>query len=417
MSVAASVPWPGAIATPMLGHEELARVHSERRADGLADRARQHGGGALVGVRGDDRELVAAQARELIVHPELREDALAEGAQQLIARGQADRLVDVLEAIEVEDEEGGLASRLGHGVVQAPHQTGAVRQTGEGVALAGLVVLSARLALIGRVEADGDRALHRAARVTQRSERRVERHGADLERDVHGLARQRAARVGLDLRAVGPPLGERTHHGRTRCPVEAPETAARGGREGALPIEREQEHRDLCHRRAERRAAGIPDRDVLPDPLAPVLHQPEAHGAGDDREGVDAGARRLHQRGVHRLKDAERERVEQQPDECHEEAATHAEHPAGGRCDETEDHERRLAGQGIQGDEGDRVGRYDDQDEEQSETARQDPPEDGPARGDWDRRDDHSHQVGHSKDCLPRQEGCKRVSRWVRRRR
>ena len=82
----------------------------------------------------DDRELVAAEAGDVVLGTELRAEALRDLAQQDVAVVVAERVVDVLEAVEVDQQQAGplavlepVAERGGGGVLEA----GAIWQTGE----------------------------------------------------------------------------------------------------------------------------------------------------------------------------------------------------------------------------------------------------------------------------------------------
>ena len=100
---------PLASATPMLARTRMARPstrerleqraqHALRRALGLDRRRRmleQHG------------ELVAAQARGQIVLAQRRPQPLGDGHEQRVAGGVAERVVDALEVVQVEEQHGG----------------------------------------------------------------------------------------------------------------------------------------------------------------------------------------------------------------------------------------------------------------------------------------------------------------------
>ena len=115
--------------------EELAAVDPE----GVVDRRRRSSGdlgGVLLGrdARNEERELVAAEARDGVALAHVLLDPLGDLAQQLVADGMSERVVDDLEAVEVEEEHGELlvvAVGLGHRERQAVAEEEAVRQVGQ----------------------------------------------------------------------------------------------------------------------------------------------------------------------------------------------------------------------------------------------------------------------------------------------
>ena len=77
------------------------------RADGLDDAGGERLGAVDVAHIGlDDGELVAAQARHEIALAHAAEQALADLLQEHVAHGMPERVVDGLEAIEVQAEDG-----------------------------------------------------------------------------------------------------------------------------------------------------------------------------------------------------------------------------------------------------------------------------------------------------------------------
>ena len=111
---------------------------------------------ALVDVLEQDHELVAAEARRGVRGADAGGEARGGLAEQLVARGVAERVVDVLEHVEVDEEDRRLGLRArgaGEGVLEPVHEQQAVRQAGERVVerlvdrvLDRLRVVSARLA-------------------------------------------------------------------------------------------------------------------------------------------------------------------------------------------------------------------------------------------------------------------------------
>ena len=77
--------------------------HAERAAQGLDDPP-PDGLRDLRAAVGEDRELVAAQPGRRVLGPYAAEQALRGRAQQLVARRVAERVVDVLEPVEVDQD-------------------------------------------------------------------------------------------------------------------------------------------------------------------------------------------------------------------------------------------------------------------------------------------------------------------------
>ncbi len=99
--------------------------------------------------RDHDHELVAAHARDRVALAHAHEDAARHRLQQAVAQLVAERVVDGLEAVEVEEEHGELravAVRLRDGLLDAVAQQHAVGQPRERV-----VVRHVRDALLGEL--------------------------------------------------------------------------------------------------------------------------------------------------------------------------------------------------------------------------------------------------------------------------
>ena len=115
--------------------EELAAVDPEGIVDRFADLPGDLGRVFFGGdARDEERELVAAEARDRVALADVLLDALGDLAEQLVADGVAQRVVDDLEAVEVEEEHGEplvVAVRLGHGERQAVAEEEPVRQVGQ----------------------------------------------------------------------------------------------------------------------------------------------------------------------------------------------------------------------------------------------------------------------------------------------
>ncbi len=79
----------------------------ERRLEPRADSFGQHQGAGLVPCAGrDDRELVSAQARHGVRVANERLEPLGQGLEEQVAALVAERVVDLLEAVEVEEQHG-----------------------------------------------------------------------------------------------------------------------------------------------------------------------------------------------------------------------------------------------------------------------------------------------------------------------
>ena len=124
---------------------------AERRVEGVADA--MHDGHDLEGrVRGveagqHEHELVAAEARDRVRLAHRRREPLRDRLQQLVAGVVAERVVDALEVVEVEEQAGdlrGVALRLREDLLQPLVQQRAVRQAGEDVVLRELVGVRGR---------------------------------------------------------------------------------------------------------------------------------------------------------------------------------------------------------------------------------------------------------------------------------
>src|SRR3954452_454770 len=99
----------------------------------MGDRA---GAALALEVLTEDDELVAAEAGDRVRGPQRVLEAPGDVAQEAVAGGVAERVVDELEAVEVHEQHGdvaGLAARAYQGVPEAVEEERAVRQAGEGI--------------------------------------------------------------------------------------------------------------------------------------------------------------------------------------------------------------------------------------------------------------------------------------------
>ena len=88
------------------GEEDLLLAERDRRAQRPADRFGE-GGDPLRLVLRDEQEgeLVAAEARQRVLRLEEPGEAAGDGEQDRVADGEAEAVIDLLEAVDVEDED------------------------------------------------------------------------------------------------------------------------------------------------------------------------------------------------------------------------------------------------------------------------------------------------------------------------
>ena len=142
-----------------------ARLHLEREAvdrERLLERGAQlpgdgHRGLRVHHLREEDAELVAAQPRDRVALTEALREPEADLLQQLVAARMAERVVDLLEAVEVHDHHGRghvVAARRGERLTDAVVEERAVGQVRERV-VERLVLVDLRL-LPERLRRAGD---------------------------------------------------------------------------------------------------------------------------------------------------------------------------------------------------------------------------------------------------------------------
>ena len=109
----------------------------ERRSKDVEDPLRHClGAGCQRGSLGQDDELIASEASDRVTFAKRASQADTDSGQQLIADGMAQGVVDVLEVVEVEEEQGHrgmVSSGAGQHLVDAVENQGAVGKTGERV--------------------------------------------------------------------------------------------------------------------------------------------------------------------------------------------------------------------------------------------------------------------------------------------
>ena len=118
------------------GEEDFAIVEGDRRAQGAADGFRECDDAAGIALgQQDQRELIAGQSRQGIVGLQQAAETPRQRQQDGVADRDADGIVDLLEAVEVDDHDGRPHRRIGfgeseHGLETVEEQL-PVRQAGE----------------------------------------------------------------------------------------------------------------------------------------------------------------------------------------------------------------------------------------------------------------------------------------------
>ena len=141
----------------------LAAVEDQPGGDGGREPLREldrAAGAADVGA--DHDELVAAEPRDRVGRPDRLGQPSREGEQHLVAGGVAGRVVDQLEAVEIEHEDrhvDALAPAAPHRVAEPVERERAVRQVRERVMEGGV---ARRLLLAVTLDGDGDQRGDRA---------------------------------------------------------------------------------------------------------------------------------------------------------------------------------------------------------------------------------------------------------------
>ena len=119
-------------------------------------------GAALVGLAGlNDREFVAAEPRHHVGFAQRRLQAIGGLSEQRVAGGMAERIVDVLEAVEVEHEDGERLfppTQPRAGLLELLHEVGAVGEAGQQIVTRHERDLLLVAPAVGDVLVDGDPA-------------------------------------------------------------------------------------------------------------------------------------------------------------------------------------------------------------------------------------------------------------------
>ena len=193
------------------------------------------GAGLVAGVE-DDRELVAAEPRQGVARPQRLLQARADLAQHLVARRVPERVVELLEAVEVDQQQRDVAvlvlERLGQPVEQVAAVAEARQVVGDGVALGGAQALDDGQSRPGHSGQDRDRRQRggdgREADELADDEQRERRGGVRQDRGEHDRAElARGPGVGL------ADLQRRDEARRRRAPAARPARRARRARRPA----------------------------------------------------------------------------------------------------------------------------------------------------------------------------------------
>ena len=151
---------------------------------------------ARVDARQQDRELVAAEAGDDVGRAQPLAQHARDARQQAVAGRVAERVVDGLEAVEVEHERGALGAVAAH-VREVPREllleAAAVREPGERVVVGEVAQLG------GRREQRAQVALRARAAPPQREEREQARRQGDQQGDVHRAHARMIDRRAADL--------------------------------------------------------------------------------------------------------------------------------------------------------------------------------------------------------------------------
>ena len=257
------------------------------------------GAGLVAGVE-HDRELVPAEPRERVAGPQRLLQARADLAQHLVAGRVPERVVELLEAVEVDQQQRDVAvlvlERLGQPVQQVAAVAEAGQVVGDRVALGGAEALDDRQSGPGHSGQDGDRRQRggdrREADELPDDEQRERGRGVGEDRGEDDRAEVRV-RAGLGLRDPerGQQAGDR----------EQRQLAQRG-----QPGERaRQGDRDPPAGQSER--CRDPDRREGGGQLRACGDGQRAHGAGAHR-GIQPGHRQRAAEADQHHRDHARER-------------------------------------------------------------------------------------------------------------
>ena len=166
----AAQPGPAVGDADAAAHPQRALGQAERPIERLQDARRDRRRLALVHVDQEQRELVAAEAGRRVLRPDRRGQALPYLGDEQVALGMPERVVHVLEVVEVDEQDRGAlrdSPAPSEGVLEAVDVQGTVRQAGQRVVerLAGQLRLELhplRDVVDGEGRVPGDRTVDRA---------------------------------------------------------------------------------------------------------------------------------------------------------------------------------------------------------------------------------------------------------------
>ena len=244
----------------------------------LRDALQQHG------------ELVAAQARGGVHAAQGRAQAVGDADEQLVARGVAQRVVDGLEVVEVDERDGDdlvVPRRPLQRLLDAVEEQRAVGEAGERVVQRAVAQLGLQLALLGRVADAQHEAAHRAVG-TQVGD--ADHHGQPEAGRVAHAQRHLARRLWRGERVERLRVLRMGELGQPPAPQAlgpAPEHVAHGAGEAVQPpvaVEDGDRVARVLDERAQQRGAAA----------APM---PERDEGGDDARRHDRDGEELGKRG------------------------------------------------------------------------------------------------------------------------
>jgi hypothetical protein len=135
------------------GDEHLSPVDFERRLERGGDSlGRIEGRSRGIGLFDQDRELVAAHARDRVGRRERRAQALADRLQQLVAGEVSQTVVDRLEVVEIEEQHGRVSGAHDECMLDAIREQGSIREACQRVVERLMAELLLGLTPVGDVE-------------------------------------------------------------------------------------------------------------------------------------------------------------------------------------------------------------------------------------------------------------------------
>ena len=194
------------------GDRHLPVAELQRRRQGFRDAGRNPRRAIRIAIRQHDHELVATQTSEDVARPNFPAQPLRQFDQQLVAGRMSERIVDVLEMIEIEEHQrdafprGTAFDRL----VDQLTQLRAVRQAGQHIVVGELGDLGPRLLALDRQRAEMDAGVDNALMPAARR--------AALP-EIEGKGSDHAAILGLDRRGPACAQADFERPGLERLPA------------------------------------------------------------------------------------------------------------------------------------------------------------------------------------------------------